>query len=120
MWVFRQATGSLEHNGKEIAGGYSGARGLGVNRYEKVPWYGPIPTGFYVVSRSPLTQSHYYVLSLTPKGHDAQGRTSFLIHGDYREGDSRKGNASAGCIILPLEVRQAIWDSYDHVMAVQM
>jgi hypothetical protein len=122
MWMFHQATGRLEHNGKAISAiseGYAGSRSLEINLHEAMQYYGPIPRGPYAIGWSFSTKSHDYVLSLTPMGHSAHGRKAFLIHGDYI--DARKeGTASEGCIILPLEVRKAIWDSNDRVMSVQL
>jgi hypothetical protein len=119
MWVFRQSTGTLERNGKAVAGGYSGARSLEINLHEAMQYYGPIPRGPYTIGWSFSTKSSDYVLSLTPMGHDPHGRTGFLIHGDYVAA-RRKGTASEGCIILPLDVRKAIWDSQDRIMSVQL
>ena len=119
MWIFHQATGALEHNGKTEAGGYSGSRSLEINLREAMQFYGPIPRGAYAIGWSFSTKSHDYVLSLTPLGHNAQGRAAFLIHGDYLNA-RKKGTASEGCIILPLDIRKAIWDSHDHIMYVQL
>jgi hypothetical protein len=118
MWMFRQSAGTLEHNGRRIAGGYSGARSAGINLYETVRNFGPIPRGLYTIGRSFSRKSPSYVLSLSPVGHDADGRTGFLIHGDYRDA-RRSGTASEGCIILPLDIRKAIWDSRDRLLFVQ-
>jgi hypothetical protein len=48
------------------------------------------------------------VFNLEPDGHDAHGRTQFLIHGDSK---LNPGNASEGCIILSAEVRKKIAES---------
>jgi|ERR1700733_12933608 hypothetical protein len=119
MWVFHQSTGSLEHNGKVVAGGYSGARSLAINLFEAARFYGPIPRGSYRLGWSFSKKSHGYVLSLTPMGHNAQGREAFLIHGDYIDA-RKKGTASEGCIIMPLDVRKAIWESSDRILSVQL
>ena len=119
MWIFHQATGGLERNGKAIAGGYSGSRSLEINLHEAMQYYGPIPRGSYAIGWSFSMKSPHYVLSLTPLGHNAHGRSAFLIHGDYIDA-RKKGTASEGCIILPLDVRKAIWDSHDRIMSVQL
>ena len=119
MWIFHQSTGVLEHNGKRVTEGYSGARSLGINLAETVQFYGPIPRGLYAIGWSFSTKSLQYVLSLVPIGHDPSGRTAFLIHGDYRDA-TRQGTASQGCIILPLEVRKTIWDSLDRMLSIQL
>ena len=121
MLVYRQSTGTVEQNGKTIAGGYSGGGLRFMNRglAQQFPDHGPIPRGMYRIGWSfSCKGKHGYVLSLTPFGHTAQNRTSFLIHGDS-EAPHRQGNASEGCIILPLEVRKAIWDTHDRVLRVQ-
>ncbi len=118
MWIFYESTGVLEHDGNKFTEGYSGARGLGFNLAETVQYFGPIPRGLYAIGWSFSAKSPQYVLSLTPIGHDAHGRTSFLIHGDYRAHE-RQGNASEGCIVLPLEARRAIWESTDRLLSVQ-
>jgi len=82
MWAFRQSKGIFEHNGKKVGGGYSGARGVGINVSETIQYYGPIPRGLYMIGLSFSAKSPSYVLSLTPTGHDAHGRNGFLIHGD--------------------------------------
>lgn len=119
MRIFHQATGAVEHKGKAAAGGYSGSRSLEINLQEAMQYYGPIPRGSYTIGRSFSTKSKDYVLSLAPLGHNAHGRTEFLIHGDYIDA-RKKGSASEGCIILPLDVRKAIWDSLDRIMSVQL
>lgn len=118
MWIFHQSTGILERNGAEVRTGYAGARTLGINTYEAIPYFGPIPRGMYTIGWW-FHKKQKYVLSLTPVGHDAEGRTSFLIHGDYTD-RSLLGTASQGCIVLPPEVRRAIWESHDPFLWVQL
>jgi hypothetical protein len=57
-------------------------------------------------------------MSLTPIGCNLSGRTDFLIHGDSIDAH-HQGNASQGCIILPPEVRKAIWDTNDRTLSVE-
>lgn len=52
---------------------------------------------------------------LSPDGHNAHGRTAFLIHGDSR---TNPGNASEGCIVLPPAVRIRIAQSGDTTLEV--
>jgi hypothetical protein len=54
-------------------------------------------------------------MRLTPQGHNAHGRTGFLIHGDSRR---NPGNASEGCIILNRSAREAIANSGDATLEV--
>jgi hypothetical protein len=119
MWIFHQSTGCLEHNGVSVATGYSGARSLGINLHEAVPYFGSIPKGLYAIGWSFSKKRRYCVLSRKPIGHDAHGRTSFLIHGDYLD-EKKRGTASEGCINLPLDVRQRIWNSRDRELSVQL
>ena len=70
---------------------------------------GPLPRGFYRIGR-PFNHATCgrYVLRLTPEpGNQMHGRDGFLIHGASRN-PARTGQESEGCIIAPLEVRQAI------------
>jgi hypothetical protein len=43
------------------------------------------------------------------------GRSGFLMHGDNIR---LPGTASEGCIILPRDLREAIWNSADHTLEV--
>jgi hypothetical protein len=54
-------------------------------------------------------------MTLTPVGHNAHGRTHFLIHGDSI---TDPGNASQGCIVLRKKLREAIAVSGDTVIEV--
>ncbi len=110
-FVWDVATGTLFLNGKTIGSGYSGAPGF-VNNPEAEGRrnQGPIPRGRWKIGRP--TQVHprlgRLVIPLTPDGHDAKGRSAFLIHGDSLR---RPGTASQGCIILPYAVRLFIASS---------
>lgn len=105
-WTWDQSEGALYRDGKLVARGYSGRKGLHRNNpdSETLRAQGPIPRGRYSIG--PLRTSRQtgpLVMDLKPIGHDARGRTAFQIHGDNRVGD-----ASSGCIILPKAVRTAI------------
>lgn len=52
-------------------------------------------------------------MNLTPAGHNALGRSGFMIHGN-----NIQNNASQGCIILGLTIRQQIASSKDHILVV--
>lgn len=52
-------------------------------------------------------------MNLTPLGHNALGRTGFMIHGN-----NIQDNASQGCVILGPTIRQQIAASNDHVLTV--
>ena len=57
-----------------------------------------------------------YKLALTPDpANQMFGRSGFLMHGDILE---HPGCASEGCIIMPRDVREKMWESEDHALAV--
>jgi hypothetical protein len=112
-WQYNQRTGQLQHNGNNVSVGYSG-RNAGYNNplMETTQSIGPIPRGRYRIgpqhthpSKGPIT------MALTPIGHNAHGRTNFLIHGDSIQ---HPGQASEGCIVLNHAARQAIAHSADN------
>ena len=111
-WQYNQKTGQLTLNNKAVGVGYSG-RGNGRNNplFETASNIGPIPRGRYRIGPQ---RSHpkkgSLTMSLIPIGHTANGRTSFLIHGDSLK---NPGDASEGCIILDRNVRQTIAVSGD-------
>jgi hypothetical protein len=107
--VYSQTTGKITLNDKELAVGYSG-KGDGKNNpnKEKEANVGPIPRGDYSVGKPREWKGMANVFDLTPDGHNAHGRSQFLIHGDSKK---NPGSASEGCIILPPEVRKKIAES---------
>jgi type VI secretion system (T6SS) effector TldE1-like protein len=104
--VYHQSTGKVTLDDKEIGQGYSG-KGEGKNKPDKedVKNVGPIPQGLYTIGKAREYKKMPDCFDLTPDGHDAHGRTEFLIHGDSK---TDPGNASEGCIILPPDVRKKI------------
>jgi len=120
MWTYLQNTGELlRPNGRYLAAGYSGSpEGKNDPTKQSIPDEGPIPQGKYDINPPEDTISHGpYVLPLTPHPENEMfGRSGFLIHGERKAGSV--GFASEGCIILPLEVREAIWQSGDHQLQV--
>lgn len=118
MWVYDQSTGELKRNGVFVARGYSGA-GIGKNNPDlqtKVAT-GPIPRGRWSIGQ-PRNSPNVgpFAMPLTPiLNTNAFGRTAFMIHGDSAK---KPGTASRGCIILPRNVRELIWNSGDHVLEV--
>ena len=117
-WQYSQRTRRLTRNGEQVGNrGYSGARPWQNDpRAEHLRDQGPIPRGQYTIGgavdredKGPVT------MSLTPVGHNARGRTSFLIHGDSIE---NSGEASTGCIVLGRFERQRIAASGDTVLMV--
>ena len=110
VWVYQQSSGELRLNGKVIARGYSGhGKGLNNPGLENVANVGPIPRGEYTIGESFKHASKGpTVMRLTPAGHNAHGRTGFLIHGDNAKMNQ---SASEGCIILGPAVRQQVAES---------
>ena len=108
-YVYHQQTGKLTLDGKEVAIGYSG-KGAGKNNPDKEAEksVGPIPRGLYKIGSSREYKKMPNCFNLTPDGHDAHGRTEFMIHGDSK---AAPGIASEGCIILSAGIRRKIADS---------
>ena len=118
MWIWDQSAGTMSRNGKVVATGYAG-HDYGKNnpKAQDVKGIGPVPRGRWSIG-APRTSPNTgpYTMSLTPmQGTDPLGRSAFRIHGDSI---SAPGTASHGCIILPRAVRQAIWNSGDHILEV--
>ncbi|HZC21755.1 MAG TPA: tlde1 domain-containing protein [Candidatus Binatia bacterium] len=119
-WSYAQRSGELQHDGKPVATGYSGA-GAGKNNpaLQNVPNVGPIPQGDWTIAGPPLDTADHgpYVLKLNPEdGTETFGRSGFLMHGDSRE---HPGNASHGCVVLPRAVREQVWNSGDRALEVR-
>ena len=116
-WKFSQSSGWLVGTNGAVYHGYSGALPDGVNNpaMQQVECVGPIPKGQYTIEEPRDTEAHGpYAMPLTPAPtNEMFGRAGFLIHGDSI---ARPGSASEGCIILPKEARQAIWESDDHAL----
>lgn len=115
MWTYRQSTGILTHDNVFAGAGYSG-HGEGRNNPEMQPVHnvGPIPQGLYRIGPVHDTDSHGpIVMALEPQGHNALGRSGFLLHGD-----NIKHDASEGCIIMPRQVRTEVSKSYDRDLTV--
>jgi len=119
-WTYSQSTGQLRHNGALVGTGYSGAgmtaaSGRNNAAMQGVPNQGPIPAGTWSVGNAyGHPQKGPTSMNLTPVGHNALGRTAFMIHGN-----NVQNNASQGCIILGPVLRQQIASSGDHVLVVQ-
>lgn len=119
MWTYDQFTGMLcAPDGTLAAVGYSGA-GDGKNNpaMQNVPDVGPIPQGTYTISQPYNSPEHGpFAMPLIPSPANAMfGRSGFLMHGDSLE---HPGCASEGCIIMPPQVRQAVWASGDRELQV--
>ena len=119
MFTYEQATGKLtDPQGKLIGTGYSG-KDWGKNQpdTQSVGSMGPIPEGLYLIGAARDTITHGpFVLPLTPDpANRMYGRNNFLVHGDSV---LNPGEASEGCIILPIVTRRAIASSDDNLLQV--
>ena len=118
-WTFVIQSGAmLRPDGSQIGTGYSG-KGQFKNdpEAEALQGRGPIPKGLYYIGKPVDTKTHGpHVLPLTPSPANTMfGRSGFLIHGDSIVDP---GNASEGCVIMPLFIREAISSSDDMTLAV--
>jgi hypothetical protein len=119
-WTYSQSTGQLWRNGILIGVGYSGAgttaaSGRNNPLMQNIPEHGPIPSGQYQIgnayhhpAKGPTS------MNIAPVGHNALGRTGFMIHGN-----NQQNNASKGCVIMAPNIRQQIATSNDHDLIVQ-
>ena len=118
MWIWKSSEGELWKDGVRVAEGYSGAPGF-INDVTKehLKCQGPIPRGTWRLGNtlSSHTKVGPVAIRLSPVGHDAKGRSDFLIHGDSLK---RPGTASEGCIILPRAARLLISQSSDRELVV--
>lgn len=119
-WTYSQSTGELRRSGILVGTGYSGAganaaSGRNNPSMENIPNHGPIPTGQYQISAAyNHPQKGPMSMTLTPVGHNALGRSGFMIHGN-----NAQNNASQGCIILGPTLRHQVATSNDNSLTVQ-
>lgn len=114
-----QAAGTMTNATGEVIGhGYAGHEwGKNNPSAEAAPDIGPVPVGLWKIGtpyENPKTGP--FTMNLDPEpGTDTLGRSAFRIHGDSI---ANPGEASHGCIILPRNVREAIWNSGDRDLQV--
>ena len=108
-FVYVQKTGTFSLDGKELGHGYSGY-GEGKNNpaMQSVRNVGPIPAGLWKIGPPRQYKGMDDCFDLAPIGHDALGRSDFLIHGDHHK---IYGTSSRGCIVLDHAVRKKITES---------
>lgn len=108
MIVYDQASGHITIRSTLIGTGYSGfGPGLDNPDMESVPSVGPIPRGGWKIER---WDDHHgekgpQVAALSPVGHNAHGRSAFLIHGPHADDHQDSSN---GCIIAGRTIRNAL------------
>lgn len=106
-WTYSQSTGELRRSGILVGTGYSGAganaaSGRNNPSMENIPNHGPIPTGQYQISAAyNHPQKGPMSMTITPVGHNALGRSGFMIHGNTHRTTPRKVASSWGrrCVI---------------------
>lgn len=118
MITYAQKTGNIAIRNTFVGLGYSG-HGVGLDNPDKEDMQnvGPIPRGEWRIDR---WDDHHgekgpQVAVLSPIGHDAHGRSAFLIHGDNSD---LNHSASHGCIIASRPIRDAIRASGETVLTV--
>lgn len=108
MIVYDQKSGHYSVRGIFLGTGYSGfGPGLNNPEMENVQNVGPIPRGKWHIER---WDDHHgekgpQVAVLKPVGHNAHGRSAFLIHGDNSD---MNHTASHGCPIANRTIRNAL------------
>lgn len=119
MWKYEQSTGHLsDKNGKVVATGYAG-KGEHKNKPsdQNMVGVGPLPQGRYTLSPPRTSQkTGPYAMDLIPDAsNEMYGRSAFQMHGDSIKAP---GTASSGCIIMPRNIRELVWNSGDHQLQV--
>lgn len=118
MIGFDQKSGNIDLRETFIGAGYSG-HGVGLDNpdLEAMANIGPIPRGEWQIVRWDDVHDDKgpVVAVLEPVGHDAHGRTGFLIHGDNPQLNHA---ASHGCIIAGRSLRDALRASGDTKLVV--
>jgi hypothetical protein len=119
MYIYRQTSGELSHNGILVLQCYAG-HGAGLNNPALQDQHdiGPLPQGHYTMTAlvdSP--QTGLATIILVPDMSNLMfNRSGFRIHGDNQSMDH---TASDGCIIAGHAAdRTAIWTSGDHRLLV--
>lgn len=119
-WTLRTSDRSLiAPNGAVMERVYSGrghtlAEGRNNWAMESLRGIGPIPRGRYSIGPAHRSANVGPVaMFLTPIGHNAFGRTAFMIHGN-----NAADNASKGCVITTRPTREKIAVSSDRILEV--
>lgn len=122
MWTFVVRSGAwIDPIGKVMTYAYSGAPGA-VNDPARQAEHnvGPLPVGVWRMGDPVNTQKHGpFFIPLTPEpGTETFGRSAFGMHGDKKDPTAPPRSASEGCVILPLDVREAAHASGDPLVRV--
>ena len=119
MWIYKQTTGELFNAQHQmVARGYAG-KGVHKNKHESqhIVGEGPLPVGRYKINAPRTSQkTGPYAMDLSPaKENTMFGRSAFQMHGDSIKAP---GTASSGCIIMPRNIRELVWNSGDREIEV--
>ena len=111
--TYAQKTGELQQDSTHVATGYSGS-GSGNNpAMQNVADVGPIPAGDWTIAGHPPTPPvmvHTFCnFSRTPKPRPSAAADSSCMATPKRH----PGSASEGCVILPRDAREQVWNSGD-------
>jgi hypothetical protein len=124
MWTFEITTGRMfdpagRLAGTGYAGGDCGQRPDAIDNPadESLHNIGPLPEGKYTFGQLVLQNPQLgpYCFPLLPDSDNQMyGRGGFWCHADTLD----PGHASEGCIVMPLETRQEMYESDDHRLQV--
>jgi hypothetical protein len=125
MWVYSQSRGTMSHGGKLVGTGYAGgnipphfdptAKNNPERQFDHM--YGPLPRGVYTIGPAHTDpQLGPVAMRLSPDPRNLMhGRDGFFIHGDSL---AHPGEASEGCIVMDVGVRNIIAASTDRYLQV--
>ena len=123
-WTYSQSTGQLtDPDGNFVINGYAGGNcgknpeGVNNPQCESFPNIGPLPRGLYTLG-IPEDNPHLgpFAIPLVPDSSNIMyARGGFFIHGDT---SAMNHSASEGCIILPRQFREQMYNSQDHSLQV--
>lgn len=119
-WIYQQLTGRMLYNDEVVGIGYSGhADGVNNPAMQSLPFVGPLPCGIYtmgpIVDHPDLGPAT--IILVPDPSNEMFDRDEFRIHGDSVAHAGLR-MASDGCIILPRDVRETIWNSGDRMLQV--
>lgn len=118
MWLYKQNTGELFHDGQFIARGWAGQKqGYNNPAMQDVADIGPLPCGYYEIGPAyDHPKLGEVTMDLKPSPNNAMfGRADFRIHGAAYVNPSL---SSEGCIIQMRIIRERIDASPDRLLQV--
>ena len=125
MWTYEQSTGKLSEDGKLVGTGYAGGnipsnhnpKAVNNPAMQEIHCVGPLPRGLYTIgtAHNEPTLGPMAMYLQPSVGNTMFGRSGFFMHADSI---SHPGQASEGCIVMPLNVRQQVATSSDRRLQV--